>query len=229
MKLHFLREDFSIISAASVAQAREALGKSDIRFVVADITNRWDDALALLDTLQERIDTSRTDVLFFDAEGSRERRLTALENGAEEVFPLDVPPGEVIGRMRRILRKEEAVRRQATLAQEDAGIQGDLAEMSLPELLQMLSMGHKTVRILLEAEELSGKVFLETGRLTHAEVGDVVGQDALVILLGLRGGRFRMSHGVTTPHRSVDRDAMSVLLDSLRTLDESRQAPAAGA
>ncbi len=223
MKLQFLRDDFTVLSADSLEQARQVLEKETVRFVVADITRSWDDALALLDTLQEAIDTSRTDVLFFDGEDSRERRLTALENGAEEVFPLDVPPAEVVGRLRRILRKEEAVRRQATLAREDGGITGEIAEMSLAELLQMLSMGQKTARVILESEACSGKVFLESGRLTHAEAGDAEGQTALVTLLGLRTGRFQMKHGVTTPQRTVDRDAMSVLLDSLRTLDERGQ------
>jgi hypothetical protein len=143
-----------------------------------------------------------------------------LDNGAEEVFPLDVSPTEVIGRMRRILRKEEAVRRASTLAREDAGIQGELAEMNLAELLQMLSMGQKTARITIESPGVNGKAFLETGRLTHVEVGEEEGPDVFRRLLDLRKGRFRISHGVTTPRRSIDRDAMSVLLDALRSMDE---------
>jgi putative nucleotidyltransferase with HDIG domain len=220
MKFHFLREDFKILSCGSIQEGLETIERQDIRFLVADITHDWDESLRILDALQDRIETSKTDVLFFDGEDSRERRVTALDNGAEEVYPLDVSPGEVIGRMRRILRKEEAVRRGSTLARENAGIEGELSEMNLAELLQMLSMGQKTARITIESPGINGKAFLETGRLTHVEVGEEEGPEAFRRLLDLRKGRFRISHGVTTPRRSIDRDAMSVLLDALRSMDE---------
>jgi putative nucleotidyltransferase with HDIG domain len=223
MKLHFLREDFKVLSAGTVEDALEIVHTENVRFLAQDITKDWDDALRILDALQQRIDSSRTDVLFFDGEGSRERRITGLDNGAEEVFPLEVSPTEVIGRMRRILRREEAVRRGSTLARERGGIEGDLAEMNLAELLQMLSMGQKTARITIESDTVHGQVFLETGRLTHVEAGDQEGNEAFALLLGLSAGGFSISHGVTTPRRSIDRDAMAVLLDSLRAIDETGQ------
>lgn len=221
MKLQFLREDFKVLSAEGVGQAVEQIHADQVRFLVADITDQWDEALELLDKLQDKIDRSEIDVFFFDAESSRERRVTALDSGAEEVFPADVGTSEVISRMRRILRREEAIRKGATLAREHGGIEGDLGQMSLPELLQMLGLGQKTARVILEAPDCSGAVYLESGRLTHAEAGETEGQDALTRVLGLKSGRFRIVHGVTSSRRSVDRDAMSVLLDCIREMDET--------
>ncbi|MFQ5669020.1 MAG: HD domain-containing phosphohydrolase [Acidobacteriota bacterium] len=223
MKLHFLREDFCVLDANCLEEAVESVKKEDVRFMLADITQEWDEGLRLLDAMQGRIEVSKTDVFFFDGDGSRERRVTALDNGAEEVYPPDVSPQELISRMRRILRKEAAVRK-GTLGREKGGIEGMLSEMSLPELLQMMNMGQKTARVEVRCKGISGKIFLESGRLTHAEAGDKEGQPALVDLLRQEEGRFRILHGVTTPRRSIDRDAMSVLLDTLRTMDEDGRA-----
>jgi hypothetical protein len=170
--------------------------------------------------LQSRLENSQTDAFFFDVENSRKRRVTALENGAEEVFPLEVSPSEVASRIRRILRKEQAVRKKATLAGELGGIEGELADMSLPEVVQMLSMGQKTARIDVKARGLQGKLFLDHGRLTHVEGGGAEGGEAFKKLLGLTKGSFRISHGVTTDARSIDRDAVGALLDALKNLDE---------
>ncbi|MFQ5768006.1 MAG: HD domain-containing phosphohydrolase [Acidobacteriota bacterium] len=228
MKLHFLREEFMVLSGGNVEEALARVKSDDVRFVVADISNNWNEALTLLDGLQERIDTSKTDVLFFDGNGSRERRVTALDNGTEEVFPLDVGPAEVISRMRRILRKEEAVRKGSTLARDQAGISGDLAEMSLAEIIQMLSMGQKTARVTVKGDGIQGEIYLESGRLTHTVSGSEEGTGCLRTMLSLAAGRFTIEHGVTTAARSIDKDAMSVLLDVLKEMDESgRVSPSA--
>ena len=220
MKLQFLREDFVVLTVETVAAAMEMVAADDIRFVLMDISKAWDEGLALLDGLQSRLENSQTDAFFFDVENSRKRRVTALENGAEEVFPLEVSPSEVASRIRRILRKEQAVRKKATLAGELGGIEGELADMSLPEVVQMLSMGQKTARIDVKARGLQGKLFLDHGRLTHVEGGGAEGGEAFKKLLGLTKGSFRISHGVTTDARSIDRDAVGALLDALKNLDE---------
>jgi HD-GYP domain-containing protein (c-di-GMP phosphodiesterase class II) len=221
LKLLLLREEFNVVPADTAADAADIARHENARFVVGDVSGRWGEALRLLDALQDRIDQSLTDVLFLDADLSRERRVTALDNGAEEVFSREVPPADVVSRMRRILRKEEAVRRQTSQPREKDGIEGDLAEMGLTDLLQMLSMGQKTARLIVEsADGTAGRLFLENGRLTHAELGDLHGADAVPKLLELRAGRFRISHGVTAAEKSIDRDAMSVLLDALRRIDE---------
>ncbi|MCZ6747462.1 MAG: DUF4388 domain-containing protein, partial [Acidobacteria bacterium] len=189
-----------------------------------DISQAWDEGLALLNGLKARLESSRTDTFFFDVEDSRKRRVTALENGAEEVFPLDVGPSEVASRIRRILRKEQAVRKKATLAGELGGFEGELADMSLPEVVQMLSMGEKTACIDIKARGLVGKLFLEHGRLTHVEGGGAEGGEAFKKLLSLTKGHFRITHGVTTKERSIDRDAVAALLDALGRLDEDAEA-----
>ncbi len=227
MKLQFLREDFVVLTVNDVAAAAELATAEDVRFVLMDISNKWDEALSLLDGLQKRLENSHTDVFFFDTEDSRERRVTALENGAEEVFPEDVSPSEVASRIRRILRKEQAVRKKATLAGELGGIEGELGDMSLPEVVQMLSMGQKTARISVKARGLQGVLFLQNGRLTHVEGGGGEGREAFEKLLNLTKGQFRISHGVTTEKRTIDRDAVAALLDALKSLDEaSRDNPA---
>jgi putative nucleotidyltransferase with HDIG domain len=227
MKLQFLREDFVVLTVDDVGTAAEMAQAEDVRFVLMDISNNWDEALSLLDGLQKRLENSHTDVFFFDTEDSRERRVTALENGAEEVFPEDVSPSEVASRIRRILRKEQAVRKKATLAGELGGIEGELGDMSLPEVVQMLSMGQKTARISVKARGLQGVLFLQNGRLTHVEGGGGEGREAFAKLLNLTKGQFRITHGVTTDKRTIDRDAVAALLDALKSLDEaSRDNPA---
>ena len=220
LKLHFLREEFQVVAADSVEAAIEAVPRENIRFVVADVTGRWGEAVALLEALRERLNRSQTDLLLLDAEATRERRMAAIDHGAEEVYPADVAAPEIVSRMRRILRKEESLRRSGTLARDKEGIEGDLAQFPLSDILQMLGLGQKTARVLVETAAGEGRIFLETGRITHAEAPGSQGRTALDLLLALRAGRFRITHGITVPQRTIDRDAMAVLLENLRQVDE---------
>ena len=228
LKLQFLREDFKVISAQDTRTALELVESENVRFLVADVTRQWDRALEILDRLQNRLESYQTSVLLFDSQSSRKRRLKALDSGAEEVFPLDVSVAELLSRMRRILRRDDAARR-GTLAGEEDGIRGDLSQMPLPEVLQMLNMGQKTAKIVLDAGGLHGEIFLENGRLTHAESDGVEGPPALTRMLQASSGRFHIHHGVRSDQRTVDRDAMAVLLDALREMDESKRSNVAPA
>src|SRR5213593_1424632 len=57
--------------------------------------------------------------------------------------------------------------------------QGSLRELQLPDVIQLVSSSGKTGKFTLVRDEEKGTLFLEQGRIVHAEVGDVTGEEAV--------------------------------------------------
>ena len=100
-------------------------------------------------------------------------------------------------------------------------ITGDLAEMGLVDLLQVLAASGKTARVRIHGPGGEpGEMSLEGGRLVDARQKDLVGLDAFNAILVRMTGRFTVE---TRPpeNRTIDAPIESLLLEACRLLDEA--------
>jgi hypothetical protein len=71
-------------------------------------------------------------------------------------------------------------------------VEGDLVDLTLPTLLQALTKEHSTAMLRLQHGTDQGALYFCEGALIHAASGDVVGDEAVLELLGWADGRFRI-------------------------------------
>ena len=104
---------------------------------------------------------------------------------------------------------------------------GSLAEMPVPDVVEVLAKGKKTGALRLSPAVVGhampprGDVWLECGKIVHASCPPALaGQEALFTLLRLREGEFAFEAGVPAPTRSIDAPTEWLLLEALRRFDE---------
>jgi HD-GYP domain-containing protein (c-di-GMP phosphodiesterase class II)/DNA-binding response OmpR family regulator len=102
------------------------------------------------------------------------------------------------------------------------GIAGNLEDMGLTDIIQLLNMGLKTARISLSKENQKGEIFLKNGKIVNVGLGELKGQDAFFELVGWDKGIFRIFHGQVTDVININMDTMNLLLEASRALDERR-------
>jgi pSer/pThr/pTyr-binding forkhead associated (FHA) protein len=101
--------------------------------------------------------------------------------------------------------------------------QGDLAEIPTDALLQVLEMGRKSGLLEIQAPDHVGLIWLDTGRLVHAETEKQRGFDAAVELVSTNRGRFRFEPGVATDEQTIVASITELLLEASRIHDEDRR------
>jgi HD-GYP domain-containing protein (c-di-GMP phosphodiesterase class II) len=102
------------------------------------------------------------------------------------------------------------------------GIAGNLEDMGLTDIIQLLNMGLKTARVSLSKENQRGEIFLKNGKIVNVGLGKLKGQDAFFELVSWEKGIFRIFHGQTTNQTNINMDTMNLLLETSRALDEKR-------
>ncbi len=103
----------------------------------------------------------------------------------------------------------------------DSKIYGNLGNVSLNDILQLLGMSQRTATVSLRHRDKEGEILFQEGIVLHAAAGSARGEDALLRLVNWADAEFVIDEGVrdaapVTIQKSVD----AVLLDVLTRLDE---------
>jgi pSer/pThr/pTyr-binding forkhead associated (FHA) protein len=100
-------------------------------------------------------------------------------------------------------------------------LRGDLAKVPLFAVLQMLEMGSQTGCLAVETPDGEGWMWLERGRLVHAECEKASGLEAALVLAQACAGRFDFAPGSPAPEKTFAASVTEVILEATRLLDES--------
>jgi hypothetical protein len=118
------------------------------------------------------------------------------------------------------------------LGSSDTALSGSLSHMDLPGIVQMLAHTRQTGSLYINSDLIDGIMFFEEGNITHAECGELVGDDAVVEIVkscnGMETGSYKFLPGESTATRSVLRSATELMLNALRELDEATRGEGEG-
>ena len=99
-------------------------------------------------------------------------------------------------------------------------VAGNLKDMNLPSLVQIICLEHRRLALVVKRPGEEGRIFFDDGQIIHAQVGSLVGEEAVYQLLGWTSGSFCVSNHVQPPHRTVTIPWNHLLLEGTRRLDE---------
>lgn len=120
-----------------------------------------------------------------------------------------------------IARRLHAITRSTPASLTSSDFRGDLAQLSVAEVLQVLSANRKTGSLTLQTALGAGEVRLQDGEVVDALYRRLEGQKALFRLLGEREGTFSFaSGGSTSLLRRIHLPTHSLLLEGMRQFDE---------
>lgn len=101
------------------------------------------------------------------------------------------------------------------------GLGGSLADIAIPDILQLMELQRKSGTLTLDFEGALGKIHIASGMMVHAEYGKVKGEAAVHKMLAKSKGSFHFDPREPKVERSISRPTTSVLMDAAREIDES--------
>jgi uncharacterized protein DUF4388 len=100
--------------------------------------------------------------------------------------------------------------------------QGSLAELHLPDIIQLVSVSGKTGVFHLVDGHLKGEIYLHEGRIVHAKLDDVSGEEAVYALAIWNQGDFMFEPAAPSEIRTISKSNTNLLMEAARRLDEWR-------
>lgn len=140
------------------------------------------------------------------------------------VVPGHADPEMLVHFIEAMLTKRQSARSDDADSDDEGGIEGELTQVSLTELIELFHMNRKSGRIELERiagrRAETGQVVLGEGDVVGAATGPVSGEKALYRLLAWDRGRF-VFHPDPGPHEStIERPTRALLREGNRHVKE---------
>ena len=98
--------------------------------------------------------------------------------------------------------------------------QGSISELPVPDIIQLVSVSGKTGMFLLMRGSERGSIYLQNGRIVHAELGSLGGEEAVYALAIWSTGDFQFTPGKESEKTTIDKTNTSLLMEAARRLDE---------
>jgi len=102
-------------------------------------------------------------------------------------------------------------------------VRGDLAQVPLPDLLQLLSMGKKTGTLTVTTSNAAGELRLSEGEVVDAMFRRAEGMKAVIRLLGERDGAFHFAHDAAPALRRIREPMSNILMEGTQHSDEIKR------
>jgi CheY-like chemotaxis protein len=159
-------------------------------------------------------------------EGGEHSLMKAYRSGCADYVDKKLGPDLIAGHVKSFLRSSsEGFQPVQMLGSSDTVLSGNLSHLDLPGVLQMLAHSRQTGSLYVNAGAIDGIVFFEGGTISHAESGDLIGDDAVVQIVkcsnGVGTGGYKFVPGASASTRTVLRSATELMLEALRELDEA--------
>ncbi len=98
--------------------------------------------------------------------------------------------------------------------------QGSLAELPLPDILQLVAVSGKTGKFTIKNERDTGSIYLSKGQIVHALLGPMAGEEAVYELAIWTDGDFVFSPDDEEVPTTIDKSNTSLLMEAARRIDE---------
>ncbi len=100
---------------------------------------------------------------------------------------------------------------------------GTLRDVSIVSLLQFPNTGKRSGLITVNSEGRKASFYYDTGRLVHAVLGHVTGEEVLVEVVDWTDGEFTFDTGVVPPEVTIEKDLHRCIMWALKERDERRK------
>jgi len=215
LELRLIEQGFEVRIARTAAQARKLLDGSEIDVVVSEIDlDKPDAGLALRESAQKDGFARDATWVMLTAKTDRQTAQRAFDLGVDDFVLKPVSTDIFVAKLRQLIE-----RRAANAG--GRGVSGSLAEMSLPDMVQILWHGRKTCALRISSYQSSGEIDFVDGQVVDARWDALRGEDAFYRMLALREGDFRLDPAYTAGARSINASPEALLLEGMRRLDEA--------
>lgn len=202
--------------------ALDLLRRGRVDLVVADSLLTDMSGITLMRRTGERCGAAAPSFVFVSADRANTTRIGLLMVGAHDYLVKPFVPDELRLRVRNTLEARRRARVESLCGV--TGLAGDASLVPVPDILTMLELTRKSGVLHVSVGDTVGRIIVVGGRLAHAEVGDLLGDDAFFILLRYHAGLYRFEPGVPEGSAvTIDRPVSELLLTSAAREDDAQQ------
>ncbi len=208
-------QGFDVRSARTLQQAFYELQSNEIDVVVSEIDLDVSEGGITLRAAAKEAPWGRELVWVMLAKRSdREMAQAAFAMGVDDFVAKPANADVLVAKLVQLVDRHKA-------KMSSRGVSGSLAEMGLPDMVQILWHGRKTCNLRIDNDGQRGEIHFSAGQIIHALWADLKGEEAFYKMITLADGTFRMDPAFEPKQKTITNSPEGLLLEGMRRLDEA--------
>ena len=203
-------EKWEIYTAQNAGMALQTMQDNQIDLVVVDMHMPVVDGFQFLALLGRKHPNVPKAVMTSDV--SEAHRAACLSRGAEAFLQKPALPQD--------WQTISATLNDLMKSQVEEGFRGVLRRVGLQDVLQMECLSRNSSVLEVKTRNAQGAIFIQSGQIIHAEVGDRNGEEAFNYLMALSGGEFNLRPFTQPRTHSISAQWEFLLMEAARKRDE---------
>jgi DNA-binding response OmpR family regulator len=204
---------YQVLHAYNGVEGLELLRKHAPDLALLDVQMPEVDGFRMLEQVRRDRQLEEIPILILSSLNRSNLKVKGLEAGADDYIIKPFDRAEILARIK------VALRRSRRFSRNNSAMSGDLAAITIAELLQTMELGKRSCTI--DLPDLPARITMVAGAVTRIEQGTFSGAAAMQRIMLLERGRF----AVTMDNLPADSEAESIgvsrlLLENLSYLDE---------
>jgi DNA-binding response OmpR family regulator len=221
------QEGFEVVAAAQSAFALTMLEWNTPAAILCATNLREMGAHEVAQILHADTKTAQIPVIAL-GDGGEQALMAAFSAGCAEYVDRKLGPQSIAAHVRDFLRsRQEGFQPTQMLGSSDSQMTSSLQHLELSGVIQMLGSSRQTGALHINAGAVDGLMFFDAGEITHAESGNLFGDEAVIHIVrnceGLNAGVCKFNYGSRAATRTVLRSATDLMLDAMREFDEKER------
>ncbi|HEY8076644.1 MAG TPA: HD domain-containing phosphohydrolase [Labilithrix sp.] len=215
LELRMVEQGFDVRTARTIDAARKLLSsdEADFELVVCEVELPDENGLAFLSEARKEPWGRDLPWVVHTAKQGRTEAQRAFDLGAMDFVAKPVQTDVLVAKLKAMLDQWSA-------RKPSKGVTGNLKEMGLPDMVQVLFHGRKTGRLEIRSAGKSGEIHFLEGNIAQAKLGEINGTDAFYAMLRFQEGDFELDPSFTPPERVIQESSEALLLEGMRRMDE---------
>jgi CheY-like chemotaxis protein len=216
LELRLLEAGIDVKVARSSVEAIKLLEKADIDIVLSELdlpAGDGTDGLALLADVRSKPWGKTLPWMVYTRRTSHADAQRAFELGVLDFASKLSQESLLVAKVRALLDGRGAQR-------SSRGVTGSIREMSLPDIVQVLTSGRKSGSLRIRAGAETGEIHLADGDVVDSAWGKIRGEEAFYAMLKLSDGDFALDPAFVPTGRVIEMSSEMLLLEGMRRLDE---------
>jgi response regulator RpfG family c-di-GMP phosphodiesterase len=218
LELRLVNLGFAVTSARSGAEALDKIKASAPSLIITEVNLPDQSGFDLIEKLKKDPAFDEIPFIFFSKNDDPSAVNRGFNLGAEDYLtkPMKV---EILGAKVNLMMSRLKSKRKAAPAA--TGVTGNLSEMGIPDIVQILSAGRKTGKIAIEGKDKTASIFMVEGQVVNAFIAELKGEEAVYEILRLTEGAFSIDPNAEIPERIINQSVDSLMIEGFRRLDEA--------
>ncbi len=221
LNISLTKAGYNIIEAENGEEAFEVANENLPDLIISDIMMPQMDGLELCWMIRENSKIPMVPFIFLTSFDDPETEVKGFRAGADKYLNKPIERKDLLEKVQELLSRKNKVSDVAKKELDNKGFAGDLSDLSIVELVQMLNLNRKSGVLHIETD-IGGEIYLKDGQLHAAKCSDLEGENAVYKLVEQQDGKFNFEISDVTIERNVENSTMNVIMEACRIMDESR-------